>query len=93
MTQPAETKLTPEIARDVCQRAGGKAYIAGSIARLGTEYVLGLKAVSCQDGDTLAQQLVTATGKEKVLDSLDQATAKLRTQLSVSLLRVAKASE
>ena len=67
MTQPANTKLTPEVARDVCQRAGGKAYIASSIASLGTEYVLGLKAVNCQDGDTLAQELATAASKEKVL--------------------------
>ena len=78
MTQPADTKLTPEMARDVCQRAGGKAYIAGSIASLGTQYVLGLKAVNCQDGSTLAQQLVTATAKEKILGALDQATSKLR---------------
>ena len=90
MTQPADTRLTPEVARDVCQRAGGKAYIAGSIASLGTEYVLGLKAVNCQDGNTLAQQLVTATSKEKVIGALDQATSKLRTQLGESLASVQK---
>jgi serine/threonine protein kinase/tetratricopeptide (TPR) repeat protein len=88
MTKPPDTKLTPEVARDVCQRASGKAYIAGSIASLGTEYVIGLKAVNCQDGDTLAQQLVTVPGKEKVLDALDQATAKLRGQLGESLASV-----
>jgi len=90
MTQPTDTKLTPEVARDVCERAGGKAYIAGSIASLGTEYVLGLKAVNCQDGNTLAQQLVTATSKEKVIGALDQATSKLRTQLGESLASVQK---
>ena len=90
MTQPADTKLTSEVARGVCRRAGGKAYISGSIASLGTEYVLGLKAVNCQDGNTLAQQLVTASGKEKVLGALDQATGKLRAQLGESLSSVQK---
>ena len=90
MTQPADTKLTPEVTRNVCERAGGKAYIAGSIASLGTEYVLGLKAVNCQNGDTLAEQLVTAAGKEKVLGALDQATSKLRAQLGESLASVQK---
>jgi eukaryotic-like serine/threonine-protein kinase len=90
MTQPADTKLTPEVARDICQRAGGRAYIASSIASLGTEYVLGLKAVNCQDGNTLAQQLVTAAGKERVLGALDQATSKLRSQLGESLASVQK---
>ena len=55
MTRPAGTKLTPEVARELCQRAGSKAYIAGSIGSLGSEYVLGLKAVNCQSGDTLAR--------------------------------------
>ena len=88
MTQPADTKLTPAVARDVCVRAGGKAYIAGSIASLGTEYVVGLKAVNCQDGNTLGQQLVTATTKEKVLGAMGQATSKLRSQLGESLASV-----
>src|SRR6202045_1027103 len=52
MTRPANTPLTSEVIREVCQRAQSKAYIAGSIATLGSEYVLGLKAVSCQSGDT-----------------------------------------
>ena len=60
MTRPADTKLTPEVARELCQRAGSKAYIAESIGSLGSEYVLGLKAVNCQSGDTLAQEQVTA---------------------------------
>jgi hypothetical protein len=55
MTHPADTKLTPGIVRELCQRAGSKAYIAGSIGTLGTEYVLALKAVNCRSGDTLAQ--------------------------------------
>jgi hypothetical protein len=57
---------------------------------LGTQYVLGLKAVNCQDGSTLAQQLVTATTKEKVLGALDQATSKLLSQLGESLASLQK---
>ena len=55
MTRPASTKLTPEVARELCLRAGSKAYFAGSTGSLGSEYVLGLKAVNCQNGYTLAQ--------------------------------------
>src|SRR6202042_3815970 len=78
MTRPPGTKLTPELARELCQRASSKVYIAGSIGSLGSEYVLGLKAVNCQTGDTLAQQQVTASAKEKVLDVLGGAVSKLR---------------
>jgi serine/threonine protein kinase len=53
MTRPASTKLTPEVARELCQRAGSKAYLAGAIGSLGSKYVLELKAVNCQSGDTL----------------------------------------
>src|SRR5271168_1073737 len=56
MTRPANTKLTHDIAREACQRAAGKAYIAGSIASLGSEYVLALKAINCQTGEPVAQQ-------------------------------------
>jgi serine/threonine protein kinase/tetratricopeptide (TPR) repeat protein len=88
MTQPTSTPLTPVLAREVCQRAGSKAYIAGSIANIGNEYVLGLTAVNCQSGDTLALEQVQASGKEKVLDSLGNAATKLRTELGESLSSV-----
>ena len=90
MTRPASTKLTPEVARELCQRAGSKAYIAGSIGSLGSEYVLGLKAVNCQSGDTLAEEQVTAASKEKVLDALGEAASKLRGELGESLATVQK---
>jgi eukaryotic-like serine/threonine-protein kinase len=90
MTRPASTKLTPEVAPELCQRAGSKAYIAGTVGRLGSEYVLGLKAVNCQNGDTLAQEQVTAASKEKVLDALGEAASKLRTELGESLATVQK---
>ena len=90
MTRPRDTKLTPDVARELCQRAGSKAYLAGSIASLGNQYVLGLKAVNCQSGDPLAEQQVTAASKEKVLDALGEAASKLRTELGESLATVQK---
>jgi DNA-binding winged helix-turn-helix (wHTH) protein/tetratricopeptide (TPR) repeat protein len=88
MTRPVGTKLTSEVAREVCQREGSKAYIAGAIGSLGSEYVLGLKAVNCQNGDVLAQEQVTAATKEKVLDVLGEAASRLRTDLGESLSTV-----
>jgi serine/threonine protein kinase/tetratricopeptide (TPR) repeat protein len=90
MTRPASTKLTPEVARELCQRAGSKAYIAGTVGGLGSEYVLGLKAVNCQSGDTLMQEQVMAASKEKVLDALGEAASKLRGELGESLATVRK---
>src|ERR1700683_61627 len=90
MTRPTDTKLTPELAREVCQRAGSRAYLVGSIGNLGSEYVLGLKAVNCQSGDTLEQEQVTAASKEKVLDALGDAASKLRGELGESLTTVKK---
>src|SRR5207245_501525 len=90
MARPANSPLTPDVARQLCQRSGGKAFIAGSIASLGGQYVLGLKAMNCQSGDTLAQQQITAVAKEKVLDVLGEAAAKLRGELGESLATVRK---
>jgi tetratricopeptide (TPR) repeat protein len=90
MTRPRDTKLTPDVARELCQRAGSKAYLAGSIASLGSQYVLGLKAVNCRSGDPLAEEQVTAESKEKVLDTLGQAATKLRGELGESLATVQK---
>jgi serine/threonine protein kinase/tetratricopeptide (TPR) repeat protein len=90
MTRPASTKLTPEVARELCQRAGSKAYLAGTVGSLGSQYVLGLKAVNCRSGDTLAEEQVTAASKEKVLDTLGEAATKLRGELGESLATVQK---
>jgi serine/threonine protein kinase/tetratricopeptide (TPR) repeat protein len=90
MTKPVNTPLTPEVARELCQRADSKAYIAGSIASLGSQFVVGLKAVNCLNGDTLAQEQASAAGKEKVLDVLGEAASKLRAQLGESLASVQK---
>jgi len=85
MTKPPDTRLTPDIARDLCQRAGCKAYITGSIARLGNQYVIALDALNCQTGDVLARQQVTAAGKEQVLRELGVGGTKLRAELGESL--------
>jgi DNA-binding winged helix-turn-helix (wHTH) protein/Flp pilus assembly protein TadD len=90
MSEPAGTKLTPEVVREVCQRAGSKAYIAGSIASLGSQYVVAVEAVNCQSGDTLAQEQATAQAKEKVLDALSAAASKVRAELGESLATVNK---
>src|SRR5438132_44286 len=90
MARPAGAKLTPEVARELCQRAGSKAYFAGSIASLGSQFVLGLKAVNCQSGDPLAEEEVTAAYKEKVLEALGEAASKLRGELGESLATVQK---
>ena len=88
MTRPVGTKLTPEVASELCQRVGSKAYIAGAIGSLGSKYVLELKAVNCQSGDTLAEEQVSAASKEKVLDALGEAASKLRGELGESLATV-----
>jgi serine/threonine protein kinase/tetratricopeptide (TPR) repeat protein len=90
MTLPPATRLTPDVTREICLRAKSKAYIAGTIGRLGNEYVLGLKAVNCQSGAILAQDQVTANTKEKVLDQLGGAASKLRSELGESLASVQK---
>src|SRR6266566_1328245 len=90
MTLPADAKLTPDMARDLCQRAGSKAYIAGAIGSLGSKYVLELKAVNCKNGDTLAESQVTAASKENVLEVLGKTATKLRTELGESLGTVQK---
>ena len=90
MARPVNTPLTADVVPELCQRAESKAYIAGSIAALGSQYVLGLKAVNCQSGDVLAQEQVTAAAKEKVLDAVGQAATKLRGELGESLATVQK---
>jgi serine/threonine protein kinase/tetratricopeptide (TPR) repeat protein len=88
LTRPANTLLTPDTARDVCRRAGSKAYIAGAIGPLGNEYAMVLKAVNCQTGDILAEEQMTAPSKQEVLAVLSRIAAKLRNELGESLASV-----
>jgi DNA-binding winged helix-turn-helix (wHTH) protein/tetratricopeptide (TPR) repeat protein len=90
MEHPPDAKLTPETIRELCQRVGSKAYVSGSIVSLGSQYVLGLKAVNCANGDLLAEDQATAASKESVLEALDVAASKLRGQLGESLATVEK---
>ena len=90
MSQPKDARLTPELARQVGQRVGSAASIEGSISMFGSEYVVGLKAVNCRTGDLLAQEQVTANGKEQVLKALGQAASSLRRKLGESLASIQK---
>jgi serine/threonine protein kinase/tetratricopeptide (TPR) repeat protein len=90
MTQPKDARLTSELAREVCQRTSSAATIEGSISSLGSEYVVGLKAVNCHSGDLLANEQATASSKEQVLKALGEAATKLREKLGESLASVQK---
>ncbi len=90
MGRPTGDRLTPELTREVCLRTGSKAMLNGSIAELGSQYVMGLKAVNCDTGDVLAETQERATGKESVLKALDAATVSLRAKLGESLSSVQK---
>jgi eukaryotic-like serine/threonine-protein kinase len=90
MDQKPDAKLTPEIARQLCQRTQSAAFLTGSIASLGSQYVLGLQAVNCLTGDSLAQEQAIAGSKELVLKALSDAAVKLREKLGESLSTVQK---
>jgi eukaryotic-like serine/threonine-protein kinase len=90
MGQPAATTLTPEIAREVCERTGSAAFLDGSIAQIGTQYSLILKAVNCSNGESLASTEAQASDKSHVLDALGKAASEIRTRLGESLNTVQK---
>jgi serine/threonine protein kinase/tetratricopeptide (TPR) repeat protein len=90
MGRPAGDRLTPEVAREVCQRTGSAAMLTGSIAGLGSQYVIGLRAVNCSTGDVLAEAQEQAAGKEAVLKALSAAAVSLRGNLGESLSSVQK---
>lgn len=82
--------VTPEVARQICLRSGGKAELAGSISRLGNQYAIVLQAANCQTGDSLAATQVEASSREKVLPALTGAVADMRKKLGESLASVQK---
>ena len=90
MAQPSDARLTPDIAREICQRTQSAAVLAGSIANLGSQYVLGVQATNCLTGDVLAEEQATADRKEQALKALDRAATKLRAKLGESLSSVQK---
>ena len=87
---PASERVTQDMAREICLRTGSKAMLAGSISRLGSQYVVGLEAVNCGTGDTLAKEQAEAASKEDVLKALDKVASSLRTKLGESLASVQK---
>jgi len=90
LDQKPEAKLTPEIARELCQRTSSAAVLEGSIAQIGTQYLLTLKAVNCVSGKTLASTEAQASDKNHVLDSLGKAASDIRNKLGESLSTVQK---
>lgn len=90
MGQSAETRLTPEVSREVCQRTGSAAVVDGSIAQIGTQYSLILKAVNCLNGESLTSTEAQASDKSHVLDALGKASSEIRTKLGESLSTVEK---
>ncbi|HSA93862.1 MAG TPA: protein kinase [Terriglobales bacterium] len=85
MGRPPEERVTASLARDICQRQGGKAILAGSIASLGSNYAIALDAQNCQTGESLAREQVEAAGKEQVLSALGKAASRMREKLGESL--------
>jgi tetratricopeptide (TPR) repeat protein/predicted Ser/Thr protein kinase len=90
MGQPGDAKLTSDVARELCQRTQSAAVLDGSIASLGSKYVLGIQAMNCHTGDVLAEEQTTADSKEQALKALDGAATKLRAKLGESLSSVQK---
>ena len=90
MGQPANARLTPQIAREVCQRTNSTAALDSSIALIGTRYDLILKAVNCANGDLLASTEAQATDMSHVLDALSRCASEMRTKLGESLSTVQK---
>jgi DNA-binding winged helix-turn-helix (wHTH) protein len=81
MGQPADARVTPKLAREICERTGSTATVSGSVARLGTTYVLGLRAENCRTGDVLDEDQVDAAGKDGVLAALDEMTRRFRSRM------------
>ncbi len=92
MGQSADARLIPDLAREVCERTSSAAVLEGSIASLGSRYVLGLRAKNCRTGDILDEQQEQAAWKEEVLNALSQMASKFRTRAGESLASVEKHS-
>jgi eukaryotic-like serine/threonine-protein kinase len=90
MGRSPEQPLRGDAARDLCQRVGGKALLAGSISSLGSQYVIGLDAINCATGDSIVKEQTQAAGKEEVLKALNTAAVDMRSKLGESLSSVQK---
>jgi eukaryotic-like serine/threonine-protein kinase len=92
MDQPADARLTPKTAQEICARTASAAFLEGSIAPMGNQYVLGLRATNCVSGEVLDDEQVQAARKEDVLNALSQIASKFRTRVGESLATVEKYS-
>ena len=92
MGRPADARLTPELAKEICERTASAAILEGSVASLGSQYVLGLRARNCRTGDVLDEEQAQAARKEDVLNALSQIASKFRTRVGESLSTVEKHS-
>jgi eukaryotic-like serine/threonine-protein kinase len=90
MVKPTDAPLTHDLAREVCQRTGGAAVLDGSIAQVGTHYLLALKALNCTNGELLASSTVQASDKNHVLDALQKLAEEMRSKLGESLASLQK---
>jgi len=90
MGQSTDARLTPELAHEVCERTASAAVLDGSIASLGSQFVLGLRAKNCRTGDVLDEEQVEVARKEDVLNALTEIASKFRTRVGESLVTVEK---
>src|SRR5207244_7408094 len=90
MGRPSAERITRGVARELCIRTGSKAFLVGSISNFGGQYVLGVDAIGCSTGDTLAKEQVEASSKQDVLKALGRAASSLRAKLGESLTTVQK---
>ncbi|MGH9712472.1 MAG: protein kinase domain-containing protein [Candidatus Acidiferrales bacterium] len=90
MGQSPDARLTPEISREICQRTASAAMLNGSIAQIGTQYTVILKAVNCANGESLASTEAEAGDKSHVLDALSKAASEMRGKLGESHSKLAK---
>ena len=90
MGRPADERVVPPVARDLCQRQGAKVVVGGSIARIGGKYIINLDATNCLNGNAVAQQEIDADNQEDVLGKLDRLIPPLRRDLGESLASIQK---
>jgi tetratricopeptide (TPR) repeat protein len=88
MDRPPGARLTPEVAREICERTSSAAVLEGSIARLGSQYVLWLRARNCRSGEVLAEEQAQPGRKEEVLNALSRMAVQIRTRLGESLATI-----
>lgn len=92
MGQPKDARLTPETARRICERTGSAAMLEGSVAVLGSRYVVGLRAENCNTGNILDEEQIQAAKREDVLNSLTQIAGKFRSRVGETFATVEKHS-